>query len=730
MWATAYRWAAYWKERVNIFGDDDARAWGASVLDLSSCSAEETAALVSGVIVPDAHRNVLYVDRSKEPHNLNGKITAKMLFFWLHVLAMKESGPTASDHYKQSPTTFSIVLSQADLESVGTSNIQQIFGLQSRIFPMSLQAVHVIADSATSINDNTECKLGDLPQVLQQRLIYHTDRSNLSEPPYSLSPPMDKSSFSKWLQTRGASVVPTVPAHDLKTTTAALPEESAKEEEEDSKPSGRSESSVASSQAKASSTVAVAKDDELSFVETSAIQDQGQKQVEEAIENMPADQKEAYLQALEVCPELVQHESPSLWFLRYDHYDSWKAAERLAYYWKRRVEIFGDRAFRPMSQTGYGTLSPAEIEVLRTGYLAVLPEASSGQSVVCYDASRLPGDDQETRIKRLRCFFYFCSVLMEEEINRSYGCFFIGILSHFSLTRSFGLHQPGLLFEKAFPIVARQIHAVRCQATSLPLLKSVLPTLLKYIRTGANRTTFHLGNEAEVLESLNLAGFPASKLPEQVGGKWTYEDFTEWCDERCQFELERYPRMRPAMNDDVDCTEEIDEKKKLAQSVLEAFVDSREKEEKASRRRKLRVAYSRQKRKRQKNMLNSLHEQVYDLQNMKTFLVEENKKLEKLMTLALEVTQPYTKLGTIQSVSANKAYPLDDRGLSISGASLPSNPRIYFPSIPHYPNLQTTYPTVARAMPSPFISAAPGLLSQQKPKRDANEFERTFGRQS
>ena len=118
-------------------------------------------------------------------------------------------------------------------------------------------------------------------------------------------------------------------------------------------------------------SVAVTNGDDFSFVETSAVQNQGQKQIENAIEAMDSNEKAAYLRALKVAPHLVDHEAPPSWFLQFERYDAWAAAKRWVSYWEQRSEIFGERAFLPMSQSGYGTLSPKDVEVLRTGYLVM-----------------------------------------------------------------------------------------------------------------------------------------------------------------------------------------------------------------------------------------------------------------------------------------------------------------------------------------------------------------------
>ena len=193
---------------------------------------------------------------------------------------------------------------------------------------------------------------------------------------------------------------------------------------------------------------------------------------------------------------------------------------------------------------------------------------------------------------------------MEEEIHRLSGFLIVGILNDLSVRRSFVLSGPSRLFEASIPMPARQIHAVRCQNFNLPLFKKALPRLFQHSRKAAKKLTIHLGDQEEIRESLGLAGFSPLGLPTQIGGAWGYDQFTSWCEERCQFEIECHPSMRPSHSPSGGAREGMVSEKDLAQNALEDFIDAQARQENVDRRRKLRIMYSRQKRRRQKEKLN------------------------------------------------------------------------------------------------------------------------------
>jgi hypothetical protein len=79
-------------------------------------------------------------------------------------------------------------------------------------------------------------------------------------------------------------------------------------------------------------------------------------QLEDAILMLPIEQTFSLLEARSCIPVLANDEAPPMRFLRFEQYNAWAAASRLAKYWDERKEFFGDRAFLPMNLTGKSIL--------------------------------------------------------------------------------------------------------------------------------------------------------------------------------------------------------------------------------------------------------------------------------------------------------------------------------------------------------------------------------------
>jgi hypothetical protein len=667
LWAAAHRLRAYWRERQALFGEPAYGPWWEAL------SKEERCRLTtSDLILPKVEdtssftlfinlNNLINPDPSQR-HSSSEEATARVLFCWMHHLSCAPTTTTITTATNTSTTDTStaalapslqVVVRENDLQSVDVKIITRLVHILFRAFPLQLKALHVLGKTEEKKGDSSQC-----PRVLQKVVHYHeadTTSNNL----YKVS--LQNYGIADLPQTWGGSLTWEGPswwasqgfAVDGATTTtiaaaASQPANDMTDSEIVSDGKLPAASDAQSSRSGTSAEQDDAMDDAMGteegdyILESTSTQETGLRQLQEAIDMMEGSLKAAYLEALCECPHLVVHEIPALWFLQYDHYDAWAAARRLALYWERRRAIFGDRAFLPMSQTGGGTLDTADLESLSTGYLALLPEDDRGRAVLCYDASRLTRDSRESR---LRCLFYMVSVLMEEQINRRDGFPAIGIMNNVALTRSFGMLAPVRLME-TLPVTCTDAHGVRSQL-SPSFFQSAAAEVLKVVNPSKMRKVkIHAGNEAQVLKSLQQAGLAAGNLPTKIGGEWTYDSFTEWCEERCQFELEKYPSLQKrkgSLPQLAQPTGNPSPAAEVAKNALRAFVSHQAKEEKVTRRRQLRVMYSRQKRERQKGMVDSFHEQAFDLQSTNRFLKDDNSRLEELLQQAQELAGGYLR---------------------------------------------------------------------------------------
>jgi hypothetical protein len=137
-----------------------------------------------------------------------------------------------------------------------------------------------------------------------------------------------------------------------------------------------------------------------------------QQAMQQALQEIPLEEKDAYLEAMERVPQLIDLESPPHLFLKAEQDEPWAAAERLVNYWELRRWLFGDRAWLPMTSTGNGTLCQEDVELLKTGFCTLLDEDDAhNRGVICFQVTRRKLEYD--RIAMVRVIFYVLTVALE-----------------------------------------------------------------------------------------------------------------------------------------------------------------------------------------------------------------------------------------------------------------------------------------------------------------------------
>jgi hypothetical protein len=253
-------------------------------------------------------------------------------------------------------------------------------------------------------------------------------------------------------------------------------------------------------------------------------------------------EKEDYVKAFEVAPELVLTESDPLRFLRFTNFNAAAAAQRLVLYWKRRREVFGDRAFLPLTLTGDGALSDSDIDLIKSGTGVFLPNDADGCTVVCFDLSKRSDDSLE---RRLRCAFYCGQIFSENEKSQTDGIVVLAIWNEGRLIDPGTTHCRNVLLH-TFPIILKAFHVIKF----IPiwannwLAQAFISGMLKicgYLFQGY-KTYFHYSqNKEKIVQSLESHGISKRGLPRRIGGSWSYEGFSDWLIERARMDQERQP---------------------------------------------------------------------------------------------------------------------------------------------------------------------------------------------
>lgn len=257
------------------------------------------------------------------------------------------------------------------------------------------------------------------------------------------------------------------------------------------------------------------------------------KSVLEALQKLPEDERSAVEEALRREPHIVLEESDPLLFLEFDDGDERAAAERLAAFWRKKVEFFEDRAFRPLSAlNGEGALSTQDVEVLKVGHQVFLPDASGEKTVLFLDSPRADEfglGGRESRESRFRCLFY---VLWRAAIKGKPAMFIRytdnpnfdnARAKNFQHTvASLPLRIEKVVWLDSPPAQARRMF----EQTVVPLYKSFLGKQICGMRSYISESPKNF------LKNLLREGCSKQYLPPSVGGTWSYEAFQRWVEQQ------------------------------------------------------------------------------------------------------------------------------------------------------------------------------------------------------
>jgi hypothetical protein len=389
--------------------------------------------------------------------------------------------------------------------------------------------------------------------------------------------------------------------------------------------------------------------------------------MKQAIDSMPEEEKKAYQKAVELVPDLIELESSPDRYLRFDNYDPWAAAKRLTEYWQVRQDLFEDRAFLPMTQTGEGTLDEGDLEVLSTGYFCLLPHDKQDRGVLFHDRARLTSPKQLELNRRMRVFFYLMNVASEEESCQRNGIVIMSVTGEKTRATTFQdenlMKGLGFVRKEVIPVKIRCVHLILL--SKRPILKAVISGTLKHFERWKfvlQRTIVHSESDTEkLLDELSKYGFDPEGLPKvPVGGSWTFGCFKRWRDDRLLHEQHRY-EFRSTENG------------KSLQELLESAESIRE-EDQRRQKREMDALYARRKRARKKIEMQVMQDEVDRLRRQQDSLRETGNRLEALLEQAQTVVkmhgggQPFD-VAALPFMAATSARPAKQH--SVAAAATP-----------------------------------------------------------
>ncbi len=189
-------------------------------------------------------------------------------------------------------------------------------------------------------------------------------------------------------------------------------------------------------------------------------------------------------------------------------------------YWKKRVEIFGDKAFSPISlKEG---LADDQIAVERGVMTLLESKDPSGRSLVFWDPSHLDSSKYTTE-SMVRAFWYVLHAATDDVDAQQHGIIVIvdpqrAYMSQFDSTI-------GTLFMNSMsgvlPLRLSGIHICYPPyfvSLVLPIVKMFMPERMQ------KRIRFHSGSKEEVIRTLERKfGLMPSMLPKEIGGDMTLD---------------------------------------------------------------------------------------------------------------------------------------------------------------------------------------------------------------
>jgi hypothetical protein len=338
------------------------------------------------------------------------------------------------------------------------------------------------------------------------------------------------------------------------------------------------------------------------------------------IQALPLELSCVLWEAVMTAPQLVAAESDPRKFLECEQRDLSKAALRLCMYWKNRKEVFGDRTFLPMNQTGLGTLDDSDIELLHTGAVVPIANDNLGRPVLACDISRYHPEHSYPwyRAARLRLAYYMASVACENPKAQSEGLILLVLITSTALNEATTKSMMrGFDF---LPIKNVKMHLIclPSKTVGMSFVDKMTHFTLHAIGHYANWAIVHRGRTDDlVLEGLIQAvGITRDDLPAWFGGSWVFDNFERW----------RIRRLRTEEN---------------------RFMNDSEKEE---RRRKLVATRSQVKRDRKNQQMHDVQEEIADLETRNAGLCESNEAL----ACALEHAQDEVDLYSNVQASSQK----------------------------------------------------------------------------
>lgn len=338
------------------------------------------------------------------------------------------------------------------------------------------------------------------------------------------------------------------------------------------------------------------------------------RQLNRGLGQLPSEETAAYHEASSKAPAHVwEEESNPFLFLLTEDFNVFYAANRLAKYWDLRLNVYGDRSYMELNQTGEGALQRrTDLALLDTGFVSLLPCDSVGSSVVFIDTTCLRATHTTEQIQR--CLFYMFSITTENPESQQVGVAVIIRIKHDG-ELPLGRIVPTFMerLTRSLPLTIKALHLLFDEVDQHSVPRAIGNfSAMVYIHS--------MRSKQEALMKMETFGLRKEGLPRCLGGTWGTISFSLWQEMRTRVEWKV-----PLGLQGVDA------------QFLPAIKAYTVYEDKVERVRRLNVIHSRRKRARRRIEWAVVEEQYADAKSLNTALRKENEKLNNLIRRAVTI---------------------------------------------------------------------------------------------
>jgi len=250
--------------------------------------------------------------------------------------------------------------------------------------------------------------------------------------------------------------------------------------------------------------------------------------LDDTIQNMKPKRIKRWLEAQRTCPELtgVDHK---LLFLASEDFDVKGAAKKLADYWTKRVELFGEKAYMPMTLDG---ALKDDWDALTVGVWRLAGNDSKGRRIVFADPSL--HDSSFCSIDALaRANWYVIHAALEDEQTRREGVVFVNYPARLQFAQLSPQLAKLTLGSECLPVSIKGFHIVNPPKLFTKIIFPIIKAAAKMVsQQFHDMLAVHSGSDEEVIKELEAEGISRSALPIEMPGGTMATEHIAWLEER------------------------------------------------------------------------------------------------------------------------------------------------------------------------------------------------------